>query len=188
MRRKKTLFERITGSIRMSGDDYDDLDFDLGNEDDAEENSPSNNSDKYFDSDYQSTHIDNDYNQFNDESIDNWQNSGNEKGELSVDMFEIEDEIIIQAIIAGVKKEDIEIDVAREKISIEGHREKSFDIGENHFYNQELYWGSFGRTLILPDEIEIEEAEATENHGLLTIRLPKLDKAKSTKLKIRKQG
>ncbi|MBX4209529.1 Hsp20 family protein, partial [Candidatus Parcubacteria bacterium] len=47
------------------------------------------------------------------------------------------------------------------------------------------YWGSFSRTIMLPEEIEVEEAEAIERHGLLTIKLPKVDKSKQNKLRVK---
>jgi HSP20 family protein len=48
-----------------------------------------------------------------------------------------------------------------------------------------LYWGSFSRSILLPNEIEIENVEAVEKHGLLIIRLPKIDKARQAKIKVK---
>ena len=103
-------------------------------------------------------------------------------------MYELDDEIVLQAMIAGVRPEDLDINVTREMVTIEGHREGPQGIPDNNYYNSELSWGAFNRTVVLPDEIEVEEAEANENHGLLTIRMPKLDKARSTKLKVRSRS
>jgi HSP20 family protein len=58
-------------------------------------------------------------------------------------------------------------------------------IQDEDYFHRELYWGSFSRTIMLPAEIEVEEAEAVEKHGLLILRLPKIDKNKQTRLKVR---
>jgi HSP20 family molecular chaperone IbpA len=54
-----------------------------------------------------------------------------------------------------------------------------------HGHHKELYWGTFSRAILLPQEIEIEDAEAIEKHGLLIIRLPKLDKNRQAKVRVK---
>ncbi len=108
-----------------------------------------------------------------------------EEGELSVDVYQTPSEIIIQTMVAGVKPEDLTINITREMVTIKGTRESVRTIADEDYFQRELYWGSFARTILLPAEIETEEAEATERNGLLTIRLPKIDKDKSTKLKVK---
>ena len=98
------------------------------------------------------------------------------EGELSVDVYQTPTHIIIKAMIAGVKPEDLDISITRDMVTIRGKRERHTEGVAGDFFFQELYWGAFSRTIVLPQEIEIEEAEATEKHGLLVIRLPKLDK------------
>lgn len=109
-----------------------------------------------------------------------------EDGELAIDMFQNETEINIQTMVAGVKPEDLDIAISRDMVTIKGRRTNSCeDDIENDFFHKELYWGTFSRTIILPAEIDIEEAEAIEKHGLLTIVLPKIDKNKHSKLKVK---
>ncbi|MES2470759.1 MAG: Hsp20/alpha crystallin family protein [Patescibacteria group bacterium] len=109
----------------------------------------------------------------------------NEDAELTVDVFQTADSIIIKTMAAGVNPDDLEIDITRDMVTIRGTRqEDKQDEHADHFI-QELYWGSFSRSITLPEEIEVEEARAEEKHGLLTITLPKIDKHKKTKLKIR---
>ena len=88
-------------------------------------------------------------------------------------------------MVAGVKPEDLDISITRDMVTIRGKRMESYEANENDFFHKELYWGSFSRTIVLPAEIEIEEAEASEKHGLLTLVLPKIDKNRQSKLKIR---
>lgn len=110
---------------------------------------------------------------------------GEEEGELAIDMFQTASEIIIKAMVAGVKPEDLDVSITRDMVTIHGRRTNSYNTPETDFFHKELYWGSFGRTIVLPSEIEIEEAEAKEQHGLLTLILPKIDKNRQSKLKVR---
>jgi HSP20 family protein len=70
-------------------------------------------------------------------------------------------------------------------VTIRGAREEHKEVAEDNYFHKELYWGAFSRTVLLPAEVEVEEASAQEKHGLLTIRLPKIDKEKQTKLKVK---
>lgn len=115
----------------------------------------------------------------------NWMEEENEEAELTVDVYQTPTEIIVQTMIAGVKPEDIELTIARDMITIKGKRGESRTISEDNYFTKELYWGTFSRTILLPQEIDTEEAEAIEKHGLLTIKLPKIDKEKKTSIKIR---
>lgn len=108
-----------------------------------------------------------------------------EEGELSVDVYERPGEIIIQAMVAGVRPEDLEINIGREMVTIRGSRETSREVASDNYFHRELYWGAFSRTILLPAEVEAEEAEATEKHGLLTIKIPKIDKGRTAKLKVK---
>lgn len=115
----------------------------------------------------------------------NWIEEDTEEAELTVDVYQTSNDIVVQTMIAGVKPEDMELTIARDMISIKGKREESRIIEDNNYFTKELYWGSFSRTILLPQEIDPEEAEATEKHGLLTIKLPKLDKEKKTNIRIK---
>lgn len=108
-----------------------------------------------------------------------------EEGELSVDVYEKPGEIIIQTMVAGVRPEDLEISIGREIVTLRGSRESAREVAADNYFHRELYWGAFSRTILLPAEVEAEEAEATERHGLLTIRIPKIDKGKTARLKVR---
>lgn len=106
-------------------------------------------------------------------------------GELSVDVYNDKDEIIIKTMVAGVRPEDLDISITRDMITIRGTRQEEKEILRENYHHQELYWGSFSRTIMLPAEIDIEAAEATEKHGLLILTLPKIDKERKTKLRVK---
>ncbi len=117
-------------------------------------------------------------------SKDAWTDD-NEEGQLTVDVYQNADSIVIKTMVAGVKPEDLDIAITRDMVTIKGSREETREAVDGDYFTKELYWGSFSRTILLPQEIEVETAEASEKHGLLIIKLPKVDKGRQTKLKVR---
>lgn len=114
-----------------------------------------------------------------------WMEEENEEAELSIDVFQTPTDIVIQTMVAGVRPEDLEISVARDTITVRGEREESRTIDEDNYFTKELYWGKFSRTISLPAEVEPEEVEATERHGLVTIKIKKVDKEKKNSVKVK---
>jgi HSP20 family protein len=110
---------------------------------------------------------------------------GEEEGELPVDMFQTRDAIIIRALVAGVNPEDLDIAITRDMVTLKGERNENREAPDEDYYHRELFWGSFSRTILLPEEIVIDEAEAKEKHGMLEITLPKLDKERSARLTVK---
>ncbi len=168
--KKLSFFERLTGTIRMQDDDADDRIHDLDEDLDADA------SDLRMPklSRLQKISSDNDYDTPTDEEAE---------AELAVDVYYNDREIVIQTMTAGIKKEHLEIILSREEITIRGRRDNPSAAYTNEFVIQELYWGPFGRTIPLPDEVDIDDAVATEQHGLLTIKLPRFNKTRTVKLK-----
>ncbi len=121
----------------------------------------------------------------NDWDKDDHEESAPQEGELPVDMYQTNEAIIIKALVAGVSPADLDIAITRDMVTIRGIREEYQETNDDNYFHRELFWGSFTRTLVLPEEVVIDEAEAQEKHGLLEIRLPKLDKHRSTQLKVR---
>ena len=107
------------------------------------------------------------------------------EGELAVDVYQTADAVVIKALVAGVQPTSIDISLTREMLTISGVREDEREVDEDDYFQKELYWGSFSRTILLPEEVDVDLAEATEKHGILMIRLPKINKKKQTKLKVR---
>ena len=115
-----------------------------------------------------------------------WIDSETEQdGELTVDVYQTTDMIVIKSMIAGVRPEDLDVSITRDLVTIRGKREEERIADQDDYFARELYWGSFSRTISLPEEIDVDEAEAIEKHGLLILKLPKLDKKRQSKLKVR---
>ncbi len=110
-----------------------------------------------------------------------------EGGQLAVDMYQTPNEVVVQAMIAGVKPEDLDVSVTKDMITIRGKRQRVREMMEDNYYYKELYWGSFSRSLLLPQEIDADRIEAGHKGGLLTVRLPKINRDKVQKVKVKNE-
>lgn len=107
------------------------------------------------------------------------------EAQLTVDVYQTDNEVIIRALVAGVRPEDLDISITRDMVTIRGKRVEQKDVADDSYVYRELYWGAFSRTIVLPSEVDVDMAEADQKHGLMTIRLPKINKDRQTKLKVR---
>jgi HSP20 family protein len=165
--KKPSFLERLTGSITTNK--YDDV----------------------LDDEHESIEVEDKEAGYEDESEWHGQEGPDDEpqdGELPVDMYQTGDAIVIRALVAGVSPDDLDIAITRDMVTIRGLREEFQETNNDDYYHRELFWGSFSRTLLLPEEVLIDEADAQEKHGLLEIRLPKVDKSRSTKLKVKSQA
>lgn len=106
-------------------------------------------------------------------------------GQLAVDMYVTDSEIVIQSMVAGVTPEHLNINITRTMVSISGRRIEPEGIADEQYVTRELYWGAFERFIELPYEIDTEGAEAVEKYGLLIIRLPRLHSDRSQRLEVK---
>lgn len=111
---------------------------------------------------------------------DNWFSG---EAQLSVDVYENNNEIIIKSTVAGVKPEDLEISISNDLLTIRGFREQEEQVSDENFYCRECYWGGFSRSIVLPREVEQKRIDANIKNGVLTIKLPKKYKTSSIKVK-----
>lgn len=107
------------------------------------------------------------------------------QGQLTIDVYQTPKEIIIKSPVAGSRPEDIDIAIENDMVTISGKREYETKISKEDYLYQEIYWGEFSRSVLLPQEVDASKAEAEFKNGLLTIRIPKIDREKNQKIKIR---
>lgn len=105
--------------------------------------------------------------------------------QLAIDLVQTPEEIILRTIVAGVRPEDLEVSITRDSVTIKGTREEETTMSDHDYFHRELFWGTFSRTINLPTEVNVEEADAFERHGLLTIVLPKIDRGRETRLSVK---
>jgi HSP20 family protein len=106
-------------------------------------------------------------------------------GQLPVDVYQTENEIVVRAFVAGVRPDDINLSISRDMVAIDGVREEREQIMDGDYIKRELFWGTFATTILLPQEIDVDNSTASAKDGLLTLVLPRLDKSRQTKLKVK---
>ena len=121
------------------------------------------------------------------EWFDKESGSSDEEGQLTVDVYKTEEDIVIKSIIGGVRSEDLDISVTNDMVTIKGKRNNIDEVVEDDYYYQECFWGNFSRSIILPCDIKAEGVEATIKNGILTIKLPKIEKNTSMKIEIKEE-
>ncbi len=131
---------------------------------------------------YQDSHDSDDSQDGQDETTEEEED---EEPGLAIDMYESDNELVIQSMIAGITPENLHISITRNAVTIRGRRNEPQGIPDEHYITRELYWGSFSRLIELPYEINTEGAEAIEKYGLLIIRLPRLDTERTAELKVK---
>lgn len=107
------------------------------------------------------------------------------EGKLTIDVYKTPSEIVIESAIAGIKPEDLDVNVSNDSITIKGERRREEKIKDEDYFYQECYWGRFSRSVILPEEIDPDHATVRFKNGILTVRLPKLNRKKSKKLNVK---
>lgn len=107
------------------------------------------------------------------------------EGQLTIDVYQTEMEIVIKSTIAGVKPEDLDVTINNDMVTIKGERRNEEVVDNGNYYYQECYWGGFSRSVLLPVDVIPEKADASLKNGILTIRLPKADTTKVKKIQVR---
>lgn len=107
------------------------------------------------------------------------------EGQLAIDVYQTASEIVIQAPIAGVKPEDLEVAVSDEMVTIKGERKPRTTIKKEDYLSQECYWGPFSRSYLLPVKVDANRASASLKDGILTITIPKEEATKTKILRIK---
>lgn len=116
---------------------------------------------------------------------DRWLEEEFEEGQLSIDVYQTPENLVVKSTIAGVKPGDIDISINNDMLTIRGRREMSEEISEQDYLYKECYWGSFSRSVILPTEVKADKIEAFLENGVLTIVLPKAKTSKQISIKVK---
>ncbi|MFA5870677.1 MAG: Hsp20/alpha crystallin family protein [Candidatus Paceibacterota bacterium] len=107
------------------------------------------------------------------------------EGQLTVDVYQDNDDIVVQSTVAGVSPDDLDIHITPESVTVKGSREKSQKIEDKDYFYQECFWGRFSRSVILPVEVDPEKSTAIVKNGVLTVRMPRLNRQKGKKVKVK---
>jgi len=173
-KQKKSFFERLTGAQNVEGNDYNDS-VPVYNEEEETtvmmHEQPATFPVREEESWTPSTYT---------------QNEGDgAEGQLTIDVYQTENDIVIKSTIAGVKPEDLDVSINNDMVTVKGERKNEEVVENGNYYYQECYWGSFSRSVLLPVDVIPEKADAALKNGILTIRLPKADTTKTKKIQVR---
>lgn len=174
-KKKQSLFEKLTGSVSLN-EDYDAFDDDFKPEQQQKESAV-----KKIAVDDHDEPLPPEMDE--DDMVE--EDEDGETGQLPVDVYQSPNEIVIRAFVAGIRADMLDISITRDMVTIAGARETRDEVETSDYFHKELFWGAFSRTILLPQEVDVDGASASSKDGLLTIILPKLDKARQTKLKVK---
>lgn len=102
----------------------------------------------------------------------------------NIEMYDRKNEIVVKAALPGVAKEDLDLTITKDSLTLKGEARKEEEIKEEDYYASEISYGSFTRTIALPAEVDSEKAKASFKNGVLEIILPKREEAKPKEIKI----
>jgi HSP20 family protein len=110
--------------------------------------------------------------------------AGTEMVAPTVDLYEEKDDIVVKAELPGMEKDDIEVNLADNRLTIKGEKKQEQETKKENYYRSERSYGSFVRTLELPTEVQTDKGKAAFKNGVLEIRLPKTEEAKNKEIKV----
>jgi HSP20 family protein len=169
---KRSFFEKLTGAKRMEDEIY-------------ERESPIISSPRFYEENQREAVAASSHVPVFGPKEDNFPSQDENEGQLTIDVYQTDNDIVIKSTIAGVKPEDLDVNINNDMITIRGERKQDEQISSDNYYYQECYWGTFSRSVILPVDVLPEKIEASMKNGILTIRLPKADTNRSKKIQVR---
>lgn len=115
---------------------------------------------------------------------DEWDESEDLPGQLAVDVYETREKLVVKARTAGVNKNDLDVSIADNTLSIRGTLSAGDEDDVENYFVQECYWGEFSRSLALPVPVKEEEIEAVLKDGVLTISFAKVKQDTVKKIQV----
>jgi HSP20 family protein len=117
-------------------------------------------------------------------SEDEWDDEDTVPGQLAVDVYETKDKLVVKARTAGVNKNDLDVSISDNQLTIHGTLSSGSEEGVENYFLQECYWGEFSRTIALPVPVKEEEIEAVLKDGVLTIAFGKVQQDTVKKIQV----
>ena len=102
----------------------------------------------------------------------------------AVDVFDTQDAVVLKAELAGMKPDDIQIEVEDDMLTIKGERKFEEKVDEELYYRVERRFGSFQRSLALPQGVKADQIEAAYDEGILTVTVPKAEQEKPKRIEV----
>ena len=103
----------------------------------------------------------------------------------AVDLFEEKDDIVVKAELPGIDKDNIEVNLNDSTLRIKGEKKKEDEVKEENYYRSERTYGSFVRSVELPKAVRADKVKATFKNGILEVRIPKTEEAKTKEIRVK---
>lgn len=120
-----------------------------------------------------------------EEQAEEWDEEDSVPGQLAVDLYETKEKLLIKARVAGVNKDDLDVSISDNTLSIHGTLQSGDEVEAENYFVQECYWGEFSRSIALPVPVKEDEIEAVLKDGVLTISFTKLKQDSVKKIVIK---
>ncbi len=119
---------------------------------------------------------------------DRWPRLWSGEWTVPVDVFQTDDHVVLKASVPGIRPEDLDISITGNTVTIKGEVKGEEEVKEENVLLRERRYGSFSRTITLPEGVDADRGEANYEHGVLTIRFPKREEVRPKSLKIHVGG
>jgi HSP20 family protein len=106
-------------------------------------------------------------------------------GAIDVNMVQTDDNVIVKASVPGVNPEDIDISITGDTLTIRGETKEDEETKEGNYHIKEMRYGSFARSILLPNQVVVDKAVAEFKDGILKLTLPKAEEVKPKTIKIK---
>ncbi len=115
-----------------------------------------------------------------------WPLLGGEAQTLALDVYETDDNLVVEASLPGISPDEVDISVVGNTLTIKGeHEEKEEKEEKGKYHFRERRYGAFHRTISLPVEVDANKAEAVFENGVLKLTLPKVEEAKPKRIEVK---
>ncbi len=109
------------------------------------------------------------------------------RSELPLDMYETDDEVVVKASVPGVKPEELDVTITGDTLTIKGETKTESEVRRESYLCQERRYGAFSRSVALPEGLNTDKVDATFEHGVLTLHIPKAEEVKPKTIKVVKK-
>lgn len=106
----------------------------------------------------------------------------------AVDIYHTPSEVVVKAALPGIKPEDVNVDISGDTLTISGEVKTEQKVKQQNYLYQERRYGSFARSITLPGGLQADKVDATMENGILTLVIPKTEKAKPKVIKVKPRG
>lgn len=102
----------------------------------------------------------------------------------SIDVYDSDNEVLVKADIPGLKKDEMDISIHGDLLTIKGEKKRGNEVRKENYYRAERFYGSFNRTIQLPSEVEQDKVNATYKDGVLELKIPKKEEARTKHISV----